>query len=202
MEMKEELGRLKYEELFSVSGLRRINKFKEMITFQRREQKKKKEEIWDKIQTIQKHRILRGFGVIGFCRNKNCHNFEKFLMVGMGFGEFRFDTIHEKVICELCPRKDMLPKALILVGVYFKDCRWRVRDDRRIDMKDRDELKKYKMFIGFDRKVSGVKKFLVEGTIFEYNKKGLMLEVKKLPGYNFVDNNYRDVRDSRWAFNN
>ena len=191
------VNKVKFEEMFSVNGLQRINKFKEMVKFKRREQKRLKSEIWDKLGTISSHKIMRGLGVIGFCSNRNCLNHEKWVMHGLGFGVYSFKDLHRKVICQLCPRKDMHPRPLILVGLFFKDCKWRVRGEDGMDVQVKDGLKPFGLYLNKQRRIRGIQKYLIEDSIFELESEGLVLEVAKLKTFNFKEVEYIDERDKR-----
>lgn len=192
-----DVKKIRFEELFSVGGYKRVQKDLDLIKFKRREQKKKKEEIWLKLENLYKHKIMRGVGLVGFCSNKNCHSYDKWVMTHLGFGQFRFDVIHSKIICEICPMKDMLPRPLDLMGIFFKDCKWRINDGRNMDVTERDKLKSDVMWLGRGRRIKGIQRFLIEDTIFKHKKKELVLEVAQVQTFDYVDKGYRDRRDKR-----
>lgn len=43
-------------------------------------------DIWDNLQAIEESRILRGMNVVGYCTNEKCINFERWILVSLGFG--------------------------------------------------------------------------------------------------------------------
>lgn len=43
-------------------------------------------DIWDNLQAIEQSRILRGMNVVGYCTNEKCINFERWILVSLGFG--------------------------------------------------------------------------------------------------------------------
>ena len=93
------LSRLKRkEELFSVNGLQR----RPMVNIHGIEPEKPSEKlkkrreifVWSKIERIKKERVMRGIGVVGYCPNIKCLNYERIKMVSLGFGHFSTSFIH------------------------------------------------------------------------------------------------------------
>ena len=75
---------------------------------------------------------MRGMNVVGYCENNKCVNFERWICVSLGYGRYikltRFtnEQVSRVARCELCPRKDMIKFAYRIVGMFFKECVWRV----------------------------------------------------------------------------
>lgn len=191
-----DVKRIRHEELFSVGGYKKPKITEGKYDFLGLS-KYKKEEILKKLLEMKKHKILRGVNFVGYCRNKNCHNYQKWIVASLGFGKYRFNTIHSKIICEICPRKDMLPKNLVLKVIFFKNCKFRILDNRVIYLKDKEKFDDFSEVIGNETKVKGIKSYMVEESrIWEYKGKDIILEITGFNGLSW-NNDYWDKRDLR-----
>jgi hypothetical protein len=43
-------------------------------------------DIWDNLNAIEQSRIMRGMNVVGYCTNEKCINFERWILISLGFG--------------------------------------------------------------------------------------------------------------------
>ena len=132
------------------------------------------------------------------------------------------------VICELCPHKAMDPKAIVLLGLWFKDCSYIVtKDPVKYDflrLEDiarvfRDQFEVEKRTRGIDKLsicdtifgvgvIDGVKpsrsqlvRMKKDGVANDFRKgEGLVLRVDKLNTYTYEDKEIEwDMRDKRYV---
>jgi hypothetical protein len=63
-------------------------------------------------------------------------------VVSLGTGAFSIEYMHNRVYCEACPYRDTLPKALLIKGLFFKECLWTVEE---IDSYDKSKPTPYEL---------------------------------------------------------
>jgi hypothetical protein len=92
-------------------------------------------DIWAALNTVETSGVLRGLNAVGYCANEQCANFERWLLVGLGFGRFSSRALAQIAQCELCPHKDMCKRPFTLVGMFFKECRWTIESAQTVLLK-------------------------------------------------------------------
>ena len=94
--------------LFSINGIEKKPDFrsrnaKKLRQSDRMPSKESLDKMWDMMPSLQDNRAMQGCGLIGYCPNENCRNYQAIEMYPLGFGQFNFPDLHTLTICELCP---------------------------------------------------------------------------------------------------
>lgn len=118
---------LKKQVLFKIDGT-----FREKRTYFEHKEPKDIGDIWQHLALIDENRIMRGLNMVGYCRNEKCINYHRWVCIGVGYGKYdpmtRFSNtrLEQTAMCELCPRKDMHKLSYEIVGMFFKECVWKI----------------------------------------------------------------------------
>ena len=221
--------------LFSVAGVQR-----ESNLIEKRQRNMRKpfnmpskislKNMWSMMPTFQINKCMQGAGLIGYCPNQYCKNYQKIDMYPLGFGKFNFPDLHTLTICELCPLKAMNPQSIVLLGLWFKDCRYEVtKNPNKFDFLRIEEIQSiFPEDFCKEKKIRGIHKIPIgdsifgvgvidgvkpsksklarmkkEGVINDFKKgEGLVLCVGKLNSYDYEDKEIQwDARDKRYVDN-
>lgn len=219
--------------LFSVQGIEKGPSFRKKKNLQARKpynmpSKAYLRKMWDMMPSLQENRAMQGCGLIGYCPNQYCRNFKKIEMYPLGFGQFNFPDLHTLTICELCPMKAMSPNPIVLLGLWFKDCKYMVsKNPQKYDFLRIEEIRSiFPDDIDTERRVRGIDQIPIGNSIFgvgiidgikpsksklvrmkkkgvinDFKKgEGLMLSCGKLNSYDYEDKEIEwDARDKRYV---